>query len=196
MIIKNFFLIALIMMVFSGLTVAADTFTIDPSHSNIGFSVRHLVISNVKGTFADFAGTIVYDSSDVTKSSVNVTIKVASINTAVEARDTHLKSPDFFDAAKYPEITFQSTKVEKTDSGLMVYGKFTMHGVTKDIAIPFAILGTTKDPWGNFRLGAEGTLSINRLDYGLAWSKLTEAGGLVVGNEVKIDLNVEAVKKQ
>jgi polyisoprenoid-binding protein YceI len=195
MIIKNFFLIALIMMVFSGPAGAADTFTIDASHSNIGFSVRHLVISNVKGTFTDFAGTIVYDSSDVTKSSVNVTIKVASINTAVEARDTHLKSPDFFDAAKYPEITFQSTKVEKADNGLVAYGKFTMHGVTKDIAIPFAILGTTKDPQGNFRLGAEGGLTINRFDYGLAWSMLTETGGLIVGNEIKIDLNVEAVKK-
>jgi polyisoprenoid-binding protein YceI len=192
---KNLFLSIAILLTINSLSFAADTYQFDLNHSSIGFSVKHLVITNVKGSFTDFSGTVVYDSADITKSSVNVTIKAASINTAIEARDNHLRSADFFDVEKYPEITFQSTKVEKTPDGLVTFGKFTMHGVTKEISIPFTLSGPIKGPGGDLRLGVEADLVIDRFDYGLTWSKLTEAGGLMVGNVVKIELNIEAAAK-
>ncbi|SYZ72890.1 conserved exported hypothetical protein [Candidatus Zixiibacteriota bacterium] len=176
--------------------LGADTYQIDPVHSNIGFTVKHMVISNVKGNFSDFSGTIVYDDKDISKSSVNVTIKTISINTGNQYRDNDLKSGNFFEAEKYPEITFQSTKIEKAVDGFVMTGNLTMRGVTKEVQIPFNILGTIKDPYGNMRMGAEGGLTINRQDYGISFNKALDNGGLVVGNEVKIDLNIEAVNKK
>jgi polyisoprenoid-binding protein YceI len=175
---------------------AGDKYQIDSVHSSVGFSVRHLVISNVIGNFTDFSGTIIYDSSDISKSSADVVIKAASINTDNVNRDDHLRSPDFLDVGKFPEITFKSSKIEKKGDELFMTGDFTLHGVTKQVVIPFTILGFIKDMQGNLRMGAEGKLTINRQDYGLTWSKTLETGGLVVGDEVKIELNIEAIKTQ
>ncbi len=175
--------------------LAADTYQIDPVHTRLGFTVRHLTINNVEGRFMDFSGVIQYDGQDITKSSVNVAIKTTSVNTENNMRDNDLRSANFFDVAQYPTITFQSSGVEKQGNGYVLDGTLTMHGVSKPVQIPFTILGQVKDPWGNTRLGLEGSLTINRQDYGINYSKTIDNGGLVVGNEVKIQMNVEAVKK-
>ncbi len=175
---------------------AGDRYQIDPVHSSIGFTVRHMVIANVKGYFKEFSGTIIYDENDITRSSVSVTIKTASINTENPKRDAHLRSPDFFDAEKYPEITFKSKRILKEKDGYIAVGDLTMRGVTREIRIPFQILGKVTDPWGNTRLGVEASLKLNRHDYGISWSQTLDNGGLVVGDEVKIDLNIEAVKQK
>jgi polyisoprenoid-binding protein YceI len=176
-------------------TFAADKYELDPVHTRIGFSVRHLMINNVAGRFMDFTGSIPYDEQDITKSAVSVKIQAASVNTENKTRDDDLRSPNFFDAAKYPEITFQSSRVEKQGDGYVCVGTLTMHGVSKEIAIPFTITGKIKDPWGNTRIGLEGGVKIDRRDWGLTYSKTLDNGGLIVGNDIKIDLNVEAVKK-
>ena len=174
--------------------VAADTFTIDPNHSSIGFTVKHMVVTKVKGGFDEYAGTILYDDKDLTKSSVEVTIKTASIDTNTPRRDDDLRSPNFFDAAKYPEITFTSRRIEKSGDGYTAIGDLTMHGVTKEINMPFTIAGTVTDPMGNTRLGLSAQTSLNRQDYGITWSKKLDNGGLVAGDEVQISIEVEAVK--
>jgi len=178
----------------AALAQTADRYELDPNHTQIGFGVKHLVISTVKGKFNEFSGTILYDPADITKSSVSITIKAASIDTGVQKRDDHLRSPDFFDAAKYPELTFKSQRIEKQGDGFVAFGTLTMHGVAKEIALPFTLTGPIKDPWGRSRMAVEGALTINRHDWGLTYNQVMEAGGLVVGNEVKIEINVEAVK--
>lgn len=182
------------LMLLAATSFGADKYMIDKSHSSVGFSVRHMVISSVKGSFTDFDGTIMFDEKDITKSSVNVTIKAESIDTNDENRDDHLRNEDFFDVAKYPEITFVSTKIEKSGDEFIMHGNFTMHGVTKEISMPFEINGPITDPWGNIRFGAESRLKLDRKDYGIVWNKTLDAGGLTVGNEVKIELHIEAVK--
>ncbi|MFC1585166.1 YceI family protein [Fibrobacterota bacterium] len=175
--------------------LAADTYEIDPVHSSIGFAVKHLVVSTVKGDFTEFSGTIIADEKDLNNSSVKVAIKAPSINTSNAKRDDHLRAPDFFDVKKYPEITFTSKKVKKQGKGYVLEGTFTMHGVSKEIAIPFAIAGPVKNPWGKYVIGIEGGLTIDRRDYGLTFNKALEGGGLLIGHEVKIELNIEAVRK-
>ena len=172
----------------------ADRYQIDPAHTQIGFSVRHLVINNVKGKFNEFSGTILYDGQDITQSSVSVTLKAASIDTGVEQRDADLRSANFFDGARFPEVTFKSTRIEKRGEGYVALGTLTMHGVAKEVALPFSITGTIKDPWGKQRMGVEASLTINRQDWGIAYSQTLDSGGLIVGNDVKIELNVEAVQ--
>ncbi len=174
----------------------ADRYEIDPVHTLIGFSVRHLVINNIKGKFGDFSGTILYDENDITGSSVSVTMRTASINTGVDKRDDDLRSPNFFAVAQYPEMTFRSTRIEKRGGGTVAVGTLTLHGVSKEIAVPFTLSGKIKDPWGNERIGVEASLTIDRRDWGITYSKTMDSGGLIVGNEVKIDLNVEAIKKK
>lgn len=174
---------------------AADRYELDPAHTLIGFSVRHLVINNVKGRFTDFSGTILYDENDIAHSSVSLNIKAASINTGVDKRDDDLRSANFLDVAKYPEITFRSARIEKRGDGYAALGHLTMHGVSKEVALPFTINGKIKDPWGNQRIGVEASLTLNRQDWGIAYSKAMDNGGLIVGNEVKTEFNVEAVKK-
>ena len=193
---KRSFLIASLAVFCLGAAAAfgADKFDFDPMHTQFGFGVKHLVISTVKGKFNEFTGTILYDSSDIRKSSVSLTLKTASINTGVEMRDNDLRSPNFFDAAKYPEITFQSSRIEKKDDGFVAVGALNMHGVSKEVAIPFTVSDKIKDPRGKERFGVEGTLTLDRRDWGLTWDKRIESGGLVVGNEVRIELSVEAVK--
>jgi polyisoprenoid-binding protein YceI len=174
-----------------------STWKLDSSHAHASFTVRHLVITNVRGEFAKTEGTLTLDEGDVTRSKVEATIDVASLNTREQKRDDHLKSPDFFDVAKFPKMTFRSTKVEKAGDGrLKVTGDLTLKGVTKSVVLD--VTGPTneiKDPWGNARRGIEATTSINRQDFGVSWSKVIEAGP-VVGDQVKIEIDGEFIKDQ
>lgn len=174
----------------------ATTWSLDPNHTHSAFTIRHLVITNVRGEFGKTTGTVTLDEKDVSKSSVEATIETASIDTRVSDRDTHLRSPDFFDVAKYPTITFKSTKVEKAGEGkLKVTGDLTMHGVTKPVVLK--VEGPTKeikDPGGNIRRGIAASTTVNRRDFGLTWGKMVEAGP-VVGDEVKIEIEAELVKQ-
>jgi polyisoprenoid-binding protein YceI len=175
--------------------VPGGDYNIDPAHSIIGFSIRHLEINWVEGRFKDFTGTIHFDDSDIKRSSVEFAAKVESIDTGVEPRNAHLRTADFFDVAKYPEMTFKSTRVErKGKDSYVLHGDFTLKGVTKQIQLPFSVTGAIKDPWGNTRFGVNAQTKINRRDYGITWGKALENGGLDVGNEVTIDLQLEAVK--
>lgn len=176
----------------------AATWTIDPEHSNIGFKVRHLMVSNVKGSFEKHRGTVEINEKDITKSKVEVTIDTTSINTNVAKRDEHLRSPDFFDVAKYPAMIFVSKKVVKAGTGkLKVTGDLTLHGVTKEVVLDVeGPSKESKDPWGNIRSGATATAKINRKDFGLNWNKALETGGVVVGDEVTITLEVELIKSK
>jgi len=180
----------------STLAFGADVYQIDPQHTDVGFSIRHMVINNVKGSFKDFVGTIEYDGKDPLTIKANGTIKVASIDTGIAQRDEHLRSPDFFDVEKYPDIKFQGERVEKQGEGFALIGKFTMHGVTKEISMPFTISGPIVDPYGKTRIGIETGMTLNRQDYGVNWSKTLDNGGLVVGDDVKIEINAEAVKQE
>jgi polyisoprenoid-binding protein YceI len=175
--------------------ITGGDYKIDPMHSIIGFAIRHLEINWVEGRFKDFTGTIHYDDSDLAKSSVEFTAKIESIDTGVEARDKHLRTADFFEAEKYPEMTFKSTRVErKGKNGGVLYGDFTLKGVTKQVSLPFTITGAVKDPWGNTRFGVNAKTTINRRDYGITWGKPLDGGGFDVGNEVTINLQLEAFK--
>jgi polyisoprenoid-binding protein YceI len=180
----------------TGVSTAADTYTIDLPHSTIGFTVRHLVINNIPGRFKEYTGTISYDAADITKSSVEFTAKVASIDTGVQQRDDHLRTADFFEVAKFPEMTFKSSRVEKKGKdSFIAHGTFTLKGISKEIAIPFKVYGPITDPFKKTRMGVEANLVINRQDYGVTYSKTLEGGGLVISNDVNIHLNLEAVKQ-
>jgi polyisoprenoid-binding protein YceI len=174
--------------------VPGGEYKIDPAHSRIGFSIRHLEINWVDGRFKDFAGTIRFDGSDITKSSVDFSAKVESIDTGVAPRDQHLRTADFFDVAKHPEMTFKSTRVERKgkDRGVL-HGDFTLKGVTKQIAIPFTLTGAIKDPWGNTRFGVDARATIDRRDFGITYGKTLENGGLDIGTQVSIALQLEAM---
>jgi polyisoprenoid-binding protein YceI len=175
--------------------VPGGDYNIDPAHSIIGFSIRHLEIAWVEGRFKDFKGTIHFDEKDVTKSSVEFSAKVESIDTGVEQRNAHLRTADFFDVAKFPEMSFKSTRVERQGKDKYVlHGDFTLKGVTKQVSLPFTVTGAIKDPWGNTRFGVQAETKLDRRDYGITWGKALENGGLDVGNEVAIELQLEAVK--
>jgi polyisoprenoid-binding protein YceI len=179
------------------LALGATTWEIDGAHSQAGFTIRHMMVSNVKGSFGKLTGTIAIDDKDITKSVVDVTIDASTIDTADEKRDAHLRSADFFDVAKYPTITFASTKVEKGSNGhYKVTGNLTMHGVTKPVVLDAVWPNNERqDPWGNVKRGASATTTINRKDWGLNWNKTLEAGGLLVGDDVTITLELELGKK-
>ncbi|MBI2678290.1 MAG: YceI family protein [Candidatus Koribacter versatilis] len=172
----------------------ADEYKIDQAHSQVGFTTKHLMISNVNGRFTDFAGTITYDPKGVTKSAVNVSIKTPSITTDNAGRDEDLRNSEFMDVAKFPEMTFASKKVEKRGSQLVLIGDLTIKGVTKQVEIPFELNGPITDPWGNTRIAAEGSTTINRRDYGVTYNRMMKDGAAVVADKVKITLNVEGVK--
>jgi len=190
---KKLLVLLLVLAFWAANSLAADKYEIDPVHSNIGFTVRHMVIAKVTGRFKDVSGVIFYDEGDITRSSVNVRIKVVSIDTDNETRDNHLRSADFFDAENYPEITFASKRIEKEGDGYVAIGDLTIRGVTKEIALPFRFLGKVKDPRGNTRVGFEAETTLNRFDYGVKWDKTLETGGLIVSKEVQVELAVEAV---
>lgn len=171
--------------------VFAGTYEIDNSHSNVGFKITHFV-SNVKGNFESFKGTVEFDEAAPATSSVSVSIDTRTINTSNAKRDEHLRNPDFFDAEKYPQITFTSTKV---DSG-KITGNLTMHGVTKEVVLDYAFNGTATDPWGGERAGFSATTEIDRKDFGITFNKVLDNGGLMLGEKVKIEIEIEAVKKK
>ena len=190
-------LIALALMVAAPLAASADTWQIDPVHTTVGFTVRHMMISNVRGQFTKVAGTITAKDSDPGSVKVKATIDTSSIDTRSADRDADLKSANFLDVAKYPTMTFKSKKIEPAGTGRWkMVGDLTLHGVTKEVTLE--VEGPTapiKDPYGNTRAGGSATTKINRKDFGLAWNKALEAGGAVVGDEVTVSIDVEAVKK-
>jgi polyisoprenoid-binding protein YceI len=173
----------------------AATYEVDPNHSNVGFAVKHMLINTVRGKFKEFTGVIQMDEDDLTKSSVNVKIQAGTIDTGFARRDADLRGPDFLDIAKFPEITFVSTRIEKQGQNYVLVGNLTMHGIDKEVKIPFTYNGKTVDQTGRTRIGMEGTLMINRRDWGISYNKILDNGGLVAGNEVQIQLDVEAKKK-
>jgi len=170
----------------------AGTWKIDTAHSVLDFKVRHL-FSNTGGQFDKWAGTMNFDPADMTKGSVEITIETASINTRNEDRDNHLRSADFFDAENHPTITFVSQKVVKNGEQWELHGDLTMRGMTKPVVIPFEFHGAGKDPWGNERVGFSGELDINRKDFGIEWNKALDQGGLLLGENVHIDIEIEAM---
>ncbi|WIG97861.1 YceI family protein [Myxococcus sp. SDU36] len=177
--------------------MATTTWNIDTTHSGIHFSVRHMVIAKVRGSFRKYSGAVSLDEQDVTKSSVAVTIETASIDSGVEQRDNHLRSPDFFDVEKFPTITFKSTKVEKASGdGLKVTGHLTLRDITREVVLDAEQLGVGKDPWGNVKAAFEAKTSVDRRDFGLTWNQALETGGVLVGEKIEITIEVQAVKAQ
>lgn len=179
-------------------SATTSTWQLDPSHSAAQFSVRHLAISTVRGGFSSVKGTVVFDDKDVSKSSVDVTIDVNTVDTREPNRDKDLKSDHFFDVAQYPTMTFKSTKVEQAEPGkLKVTGNLTIHGVTKEVVLE--VEGPTapvKDPWGNQRTAVNATTKINRQDFGVKWNATMDNGGVVVGDEVSINIDAEMIAKK
>lgn len=187
----------LVLALMSPLNLLAATYTLDPAHTTIGFKVKHLMITNVKGGFEKFKGAISIDDQDLTRSKVDVVIEIASINTGIEKRDQHLRSGDFFDAAKYPIMTFVSTRVEKAGADrLKVHGNLTIRGVTKPVILSVeGPTGEVKTPQGDIRRGASATATINRQDFGVSWNKKLDAGGVVVADDVQIIIEAELDKQ-
>jgi len=175
---------------------SAASYNIDSDHSSVGFKVRHMMVSNVRGTFEKVNGVVNIDERDITKSKVEVTIDTASVNTGVQKRDEHLRGADFFDVAKYPTMKFVSRKVIKVGKGkLKVTGDLTLHGVTKEVVLDVeGPSRESKDPWGNLKSGAEASAKINRKDFGLVYNAALETGGVAVGEEVIINLEIELAK--
>lgn len=172
---------------------AADTYNIDPNHSTVGFAVNHMVINTVHGRFNSFTGSVTLENNKL--ESGTGAIQTKSIDTGIEKRDNHLRSPDFFDAAKYPTITFQSKRAEKKGDETILVADFTMHGVTREISLPVSVKGPIKDPMGHTRIGIEAKAKLNRKDYGLKYNQILETGGMAVGEEVEIEINAEAIKE-
>ena len=176
-------------------TAWATDYKIDPTHTSVGFKVKHLAISSVPGKFVDVKGSFSFDPAKIESSKAEAQIAVASIDTNEAKRDDHLKSPDFLDSTKFPSITFKSNKVEKiSNSEFNAVGDLTIHGVTKPVTLKVTYGGAAKDPWGNERAAFLATTRINRKDFGLTWNKVLETGGLLVGEDVEISLEVEGVK--
>jgi polyisoprenoid-binding protein YceI len=170
------------------------TYTLDPSHSRLGFVVRHAMVTKVRGNFADIAGTVTVNGEDPTASSVQVTAAIASITTGDEARDGHLRSADFFDLEAHPNLTFTATTITADgDDEFTVTGDLTINGITKPVTIDLEFTGAATDPFGNHRIGFEGSGEINRKDFGVQWNATLETGGVLVGDKVKLELDISAV---
>ncbi|MBI3602181.1 MAG: YceI family protein [Candidatus Omnitrophica bacterium] len=170
---------------------AVQSYKIDPNHSSFGFSVKHMMISNVPGTFDKFDGQVVYDPKDLANSKIDIIIQTASINTRNAQRDEHLQSPDFFDTAKFPTITFVSKKITATD----IVGDLTIKGVIKEVTIPTTITGPVKAMMGKDAIGINAAFTLNRQDYGVNWNKTLDQGGLAVSNDVAVTVSIEADQK-
>ena len=173
--------------------IAADTYNVDPLHSSVTFSVRHMGINDVKGHFNEYKGSVVLDGDQIKDASG--TIQVKSIDTGVQKRDDHLRTADFFDAAKYPTITFKTKRVEQSGEQTIVIADFTMRGVTKEVRLPVKLSGPIKDPDGAVRIGLQANAKLNRKDYGINFHQVLDNGVLGVGNEVVIEINAEAIKE-
>lgn len=170
---------------------------IDNAHSQITFTVRHMVFAKVRGKFAKWSGTLQLDPQDLGKSQVEVTIDASSIDTSDQQRDGHLKSPDFFNVAQFPELKFKSRSVETRGADkARITGDLTLHGVTKEVVLDAHVSGRGKDPWGNERIGFSATAAVDRTDFGLKWNQALEAGGLLVGTKVDIDIDLQALQQK
>lgn len=179
----------------TNLTDTTGTWQIDPTHTTIGFSVRHAMIAKVRGRFTDFAGSFTLDGDNPANSSAQLTVLLTSVDTQNDDRDNHLRSAEFFDVESFPEMTFISTGVEAKGSDFVVTGELSVHGVTKSVPVKFELVGISQDPWGNTRIGFEGEAEINRRDFGLEWNVALDTGGVLVSENIKITLDVEAVKQ-
>jgi polyisoprenoid-binding protein YceI len=174
----------------------AEVFQIDTAHASAQFKVRHLMVSNVRGELGAVTGELSLNPNDIARSRVNVSIDVRGIDTRNADRDTHLKSPDFFDVAEYPSATFASTRIEaRSDNEYAVTGDLTLHGVTRPVTLDVELTDAVSDPWGNVKRGAAATGRINRKDFGLNWNAAMEAGGVVVGEQVDVTIELELVRK-
>lgn len=173
-----------------------STWDIDAAHSTAEFSIRHMMITSVKGAFSGISGTVTGDPDDLTSARVHLDIDLATVDTRNNDRDNHLRSADFFDVEKYPSMTFESRSVERTGaSTYRVQGDLSLHGVTKPVTVDVTSEGQGKDPWGGTRAGFSGTTTINRKDFGLVWNVALEAGGVMVGDQVKVSVELETVKR-
>ena len=183
-------------MATSTAVTGARIYSFDPAHSSAHFSVRHMMISNVRGEFTKLTGTVVFNPDNLQSSSVEAAIDAGSIRTREEQRDTHLKSADFLDVEHYPEIRFRSKRIEQAGGGYMVRGDLTIRGVTKEVPLKVEdFTPEAKDPWGNLRAGATASTKIKRGEFGLGWNMVLEAGGFMVGEEVSITIDVELVRQ-
>jgi polyisoprenoid-binding protein YceI len=174
-------------------SLTPGTWNVDPTHSGLNFTVKHLMVSKVRGRFGAFSGTIVIDA-DPLKSSVNASAQVASIDTNEKSRDEHLRTGDFFDAEKFPTIDFASTKIEKAGDDFVLHADLTIKGVTKNVKFDLEFEGTGKDPWGNLKAGFSAKTEINRKEWGLEYNAALETGGVLIGEKVKLELDIQAVK--
>jgi polyisoprenoid-binding protein YceI len=180
-------------LIFPRASFCGENYRIEPGQSAVNFSVRHMVLTTVHGKFTDFSGGLELEENDLSKSSVSVKINAASITTENAARDKDLRSANFLDIEKYPEITFVSHRIVKQNDGYLMIGDLKMHGVSREVSIPFAYNGKVKDLAGKIRVGFEGHVTINRKDWGISYNKVADNGGLVAANEVTIELDIEAV---
>lgn len=187
--------LSLLLLSFSTVAGAAEKYDVDASHSHIGFTVKHMGVSSVRGDFKKYSAELIVDEENVQNSSIVLMIDAASVDTDNERRDDHLRSADFFEIETYPEIVFKSRKIAKQGEGYAVTGDLTIKDVTKEITFDLEINGPIKDPWGNHRVGAEADLVIDRQDYGVKFSNIMDNGGLVVSNNVKISFALEASRK-
>jgi polyisoprenoid-binding protein YceI len=170
-------------------------YQLDVAHTRLGFTARHAMVTSVRGAFEEFEGTATLDAADPTRSSANLTIKVASLSSGQEQRDAHLRSADFFDVENYPDITFVSTGVEQLDDETFnLTGDLTIKDVTKPVTVKFTFNGSAKDPFGNLRAGFDGATTLNRKDWGLTWNAALETGGFLVSDKIKLEFDVSAVK--
>jgi polyisoprenoid-binding protein YceI len=177
----------------TGTIIEPGTWSIDASHSSVEFVARHLMVTKVRGRFGEIDGTITI-ADDPFQSSVRASVDAASVSSGDEKRDAHLRSADFFDVEQFPTITFKSTAVTKTDDGFSVVGDLTMHGITKPVTLEVEDLSApSKDPWGNTRVGTSAKAKVNRRDYGLSWNAALETGGVVVGDQIKITIDVSLI---
>ena len=175
--------------------MTAQTWNIDTTHSGVNFSVRHMVIAKVRGRFTRFSGTLTGDASDLTKATLVAEVDADSIDTNMADRDTHLRSPDFFDAATFPKLTFASTRIERAGEGqYKAHGNLSIRGVTKPVVFDLAVHGQAKDPWGNDRVAFTLESAVDRSEFGLRWNQALEAGGVLVGERVQIEIEAEAVR--
>jgi polyisoprenoid-binding protein YceI len=176
--------------------MTTQTWKIDAQHSGVHFSVRHMVVSKVRGHFSKFEGDITYDEARPESSTVNVTIDASSIDTHVQQRDDHLRSPDFFDVEKWPDIRFESTQIEEVEeNAYMVSGNLTIRDITKFVTIPIELIGVQTDAFGALRAGFEGSRRINRRDFGLEWNMPLDAGGVLVSEKISLEFEISAVKR-
>lgn len=184
----------MVLIVLLSLSISfAKDYKVDKTHSNIGFAVTHMVVATVSGKFSDYDVSLFFDEDDLANSSVKAEINIASVNTENERRDKHLRSDDFFNAEKYPEMSFVSSTINKTEDGYIAQGKLTIRDVTKDIALPFIVKGPVKDKWGNTRIGVSASLTINRQDFDVTWNDTLDSGGLVVSDEVEVIIDAEFI---